>query len=249
MKSSSIYTLDQLNRLDKALIPKHVAIIPDGNRRWAKQLKENPEKGHYRGANALIEIVKAAKEIGIKTVTFYGFSTENWSRSEEEINILMWLIKEFLSDHCEEMQKTGVRFHTIGNLAPLPKEVLNAIEKTCRTTAHCDTINMVIALNYGARNEIQRVLQKIIEDCQNGKVQKEHITEALISSYMDTAAWGDPDLFIRTSGEKRISNYLLWQLAYTEIYFTNVLWPDFKPANLLEAIEDFQKRERRWGGA
>ncbi len=243
-----IFTPEQLASLDKTRLPNHVAIIPDGNRRWAAKKREESEKGHFQGASTLIEIVKAAKALGIKTITFFCFSTENWSRSREEINILMWLLQDFLNENRLDMQTTGVRFSTIGNLEALPQEALIAIEETRRATAQCQDINMVVALNYGARDEIRRVLHKIIDDSNDGKIHKEQITEALIASYLDTAPWGDPELFIRTSGEMRLSNYLLWQMAYTEIYFTDVLWPDFKPADLLAAVADFQGRERRWGG-
>jgi len=249
MTTTTFFTLDQLAKLDKSRIPKHVAIIPDGNRRWAKQKMEQPDKGHFQGANTLIEIVKSAKEIGIKTITFYLFSTENWARSKDEINCLMWLLQEFLREHREVMQQYGVRFQTVGDLSVFSQNILDSLEETRQATAECDCINMVVALNYGARNEMLRALHKIIDDCNSGTVKKELITENLIASYLDTAPWGDPDLFIRTSGEMRLSNYMLWQLAYTEIYFTDVLWPDFRPSNLLDAAVEFQKRDRRWGGA
>lgn len=243
------YTSLQLDLLDKSRLPKHIAIIPDGNRRWAKNQQEQSKLGHRFGANTLIETVRAAKELGIETVTFFLFSTENWNRSKEEINFLMWLLQEFLIDNREEMCEMGVKFHTIGDLTPLPKDALDQIELTKEATKHCSTINMVVALNYGARDEMRRAIAKIAADAKNGIVDPQDITERQISSYLDTALWGDPDLFIRTSGEHRISNYLLWQMAYTEIYFSKVLWPDFKGENLLEAVLDFQKRERRWGGS
>lgn len=246
--AGSIFTPEQLALLDPTRIPKHIAIIPDGNRRWAKAQKDSAEKGHHRGANTIIDTVKAALELGVKTLTFYCFSTENWTRSPKEIHFLMWLLEDFLNEHCAELQRLGVKFNTIGNLQVLPKEALMAVERTRDATAHCQNINMVAGINYGARDELCRTFQKIAADAKNGKLKIEEITEGLISGYLDTAPWGDPDLFIRTSGEMRISNYLLWQLAYAEIYFTNVLWPDFKPANLFEAVTDFQNRERRWGG-
>jgi undecaprenyl diphosphate synthase len=247
-KTLEIYTADQISLLNKELVPGHIAIIPDGNRRWARQKMENPADGHSQGANNLIQIVKAAKEIGIKSITFFLFSTENWNRSREEINLLMWLLQDFLDENREEMKNIGVCFNTIGNLDPLPKEALESVEKTRQLTADCQEINMIVALNYGARDEMRRAIQHIVDDSKSGKLGSSEITESLISQYVDTAPWGDPDLFIRTSGEMRISNYLLWQMAYTEIYFTKVLWPDFTPNHLLEAVLDYQNRERRWGG-
>lgn len=244
-----IYSPEELKLLDKNRLPKHIAIIPDGNRRWAKFRQENPQIGHRSGAETLIETVKAAKEIGIHTITFFLFSTENWNRSQEEINVLMWLLQEFLVENRQDMINRGIRFHTIGDLSALPAEVLSEIDKSKEETKHCSSINMVVALNYGARDEIRRAITKIVSDAKAGIINEKQLSESVIGTYLDTAPWGDPDLFIRTSGESRVSNYLLWQLAYSEIYFTDVLWPDFKSNNLLEAIIDYQKRERRWGGS
>lgn len=242
------YTSEQKAGLDPLRLPRHIAIIPDGNRRWAKKQLQNPIAGHRSGANVLIEIVKAAKELGIKAITFYMFSTENWNRSKEEISSLMWLLQEFLRENLNEMLEYDVRLCTIGDLSALPKEALDAVEETRQATAHCSDIEMVLALNYGSRDEMRRAFHRILDDCKKGKLEKEQITESLIASYLDTAKWGDPDLFIRTSGEKRISNFLLWQLSYSEMYITDVLWPDFTPNELLAALIDFQKRKRRLGG-
>lgn len=230
-------------------IPRHVAIIPDGNRRWAKKQQKCYDLGHQAGADNIIEIVKAGKAIGIKALTFYLFSTENWARSKIEIHALMWLLQKFLRDNVGEMQAEGVRLRTIGDLDALPKDALTSVKETMEATAHCEDIEMILALNYGARDEIRRVIRSIVDHCSMGKLQKEDVTEKLISSYLDTSPWGDPELLIRTSGEMRISNFLLWQLSYTEIYVSKLLWPDFKPHALLDAIIDFQKRERRLGGA
>lgn len=246
--TTTFFSPQELAHLDKKRIPRHVAIIPDGNRRWAKKLQENYDKGHQAGASNLIEIVNAGKSLGIKALTFYLFSTENWTRSKEEVGGLMWLLQEFLKEHCKEMQKQGVRLKTIGNIHALPKEVLSDIEKTIEATAHCNQIDMIFALNYGGRDEIKRAFHHILDNCLAGKLQKEQITENLIASYLDTTPWGDPDLLIRTSGEMRISNFLLWQLSYSEIYITDLLWPEFKPKDLLDAVTDYQKRERRLGG-
>lgn len=248
MTTTTTFSQKDLEDLDKAPIPHHVALIPDGNRRWAKKQQEWHDKGHEAGASNLIEIVKAAKAIGIKALTFYLFSTENWNRSQEEVGALMWLLQEFLKEHCDEMQDQGVRLRTIGNLNALPKEVLTVIEETLNATLHCNQIDMIFALNYGGRDEICRVFHHMLDLHSLGKLQKEEVTEKLIATFVDTSPWGDPDLLIRTGGEMRVSNFLLWQLSYTEIYVTELLWPEFKPINLLEAIIDFQKRERRLGG-
>lgn len=248
MTETTVFSPEQLACLNPHRIPSHVAIIPDGNRRWAKKQVENYQKGHQAGASNLIEIVKAGKALGIKTLTFYLFSTENWTRSQEEIGALMWLLQEFLRDNRQEMQEEGVRLQTIGNLSALPEEALNVVQETIEATAHCDQLDMVLALNYGGRDEIRRAFHTILDDVAAGKLRKEEVTEDLITDYLDTRSWGDPELLIRTSGEMRISNFLLWQLSYTEIYSTELLWPEFKPVDLLDAVLDFQRRERRLGG-
>jgi undecaprenyl diphosphate synthase len=245
---TTFFSPEQLEHLDSTRIPRHVAIIPDGNRRWAKKQQEYYNKGHQAGANNLIEIVKAGKALGIKVLTFYLFSTENWNRSKEEVGGLMWLLQEFLKENCQDMQAQGVRLKTIGDVASLPKEALTVVNETLEATAHCDQIDMVLALNYGARDEIKRAFHHILDDYSSDKIKKEEVTETLIGNYLDTSSCGDPDLLIRTSGEMRISNFLLWQLSYTEIYVTELLWPEFKPIDLLHAIADFQRRERRLGG-
>lgn len=246
--TTAIYTPDQLSRLNQEYTPRHIAIIPDGNRRWAKKHAETYHAGHESGASNLIEIVKAGKALGVKTLTFYLFSTENWTRSKEEIGALMWLLQEFLKENCQEMQDQGARLKTIGDLSAFPADVLTSVQETITATAHCNQLDMVLALNYGGRDEIRRALHCIVDHYAEGKLNKEEITEELIASYLDTKHWGDPDLLIRTSGEMRISNFLLWQLSYTEIYSTELLWPEFKAHDLLDAVVDFQKRERRLGG-
>lgn len=247
MTIPSIYTAEQIACLDKTRIPHHVAVIPDGNRRWAKQRKEMILSGHQAGASTLMKIVKAGKELGIKAMTFYLFSTENWNRSKEEVIALMWLLEDFLRRHCEEMKQHGVRLMTIGNLEALPPEAQLAVEDTKQSTADCTDIDMILALNYGGRDDLCRAIHKIV-DKYNGQLKKEYITEEFISHHLDTAPWGDPDLLIRTSGEMRISNFLLWQLSYSEIYITDALWPDFSYEDLLSAITVFQTRDRRLGG-
>jgi len=241
------FTPEQLALLHQHPVPRHVAIIPDGNRRWARQQSSLIEEGHREGADNLITIVRAAKETGIKTITFYLFSTENWSREPGEVQALMWILENFLVEQRQAMLDGGMRFMTIGNLAGLPETTIRVIEETRQITAHCDKINLVAALNYGSRDELTRALKKIVNDCEQNKISKEEIDETLISKYLDTAPLPDPDLLIRTSGEMRVSNFLLWQISYAEIYSDPVLWPDFRPQNLLEAILYFQTRDRRFG--
>ena len=245
----AFFTQQQTAVLDKKLIPKHIAIIPDGNRRWAKQRRSLTEFGHREGANVIIDIVNAAKELGVQTITIYLFSTENWFRPYLEVKALMWLLEEFLNSQRQSMVNSGIRVSTIGHLPSLSKSALECIDKSIQATAHCDKINLVLALNYGSRNEICRAAQKIVRDIEQGKISAEAIDEKVFSSYLDTAQWGDPDLLIRTSGEMRLSNFLLWQASYTEIYVIDILWPDFRPVHLLEAVHNYQMRDRRLGGA
>ncbi len=244
----SYFSDKQLALLDKKRVPHHVVIIPDGNRRWARQQAAQIDQGHAEGANNLITIVKAAKELGIKVITFYLFSTENWVRDPSEIQALMWLLENFLTEQCQEMIDKSIRFHTIGNLAPFSLSTRTLIEETKKATAHCKEIEMIAALNYGSRDELKRAIVTIVEDCEQKKIRKEEITEELISHYLDTKLWADPELFIRTSGESRLSNFLLWQLSYSEIYIVDKLWPAFQPDDLLTAVIDYQSRKRRLGG-
>lgn len=248
-KSATIYTAEQLSVLDKPRIPKHVAFIPDGNRRWARANGLPAAKGHQKGADILMDIVKAAKALGIKVVTFYIFSTENWSRNPLEVKALLYLLNTYLKTNCSVMQSNGIRMQSIGDLSRFPSGVRKTIETTKEATSACEDIQMVLALNYGARDELRRAAQKLCEDCINKVIHSKEVTETLISRYLDTSGWDDPDLLVRTSGEQRLSNFLLWQTSYTEIYSTPVLWPDFNSQHLLEAILEFQKRERRLGGA
>ena len=238
----------QLARLDRARIPRHIAIIPDGNRRWAKKRLSSVQEGHREGADTLMEIMKAAQELEIKCVTFYSFSTENWHRPQEEVTALMLLFTTYLIEQCEEMVQSGIKLETIGDLSPLPSYLQQVIEQTKEATQHCDKISLILALNYGARDEMCRAFRAMLEDFERKKLNKEDIHEHTISRYLDTHLWGDPDLLIRTSGELRLSNFLLWQISYAEIHSAPVLWPDFTPQHLLEALVDFQGRKRRWGG-
>ena len=220
----------------------------DGNRRWARVHDFPPFYGHWKGADVIFDLVCFAAELGVKTLTLYAFSTENWSRSQEEVDELMKLISCYLEKEKNFMIEQSVRLETIGDVTKLPLHVQSTLQKTKEETASGTKIRLVLALNYGGRDEIKRAFLKMAQDIKQGKIQEEQVSEELISAYLDTASWGDPDLFIRTSGEQRLSNFLLWQLSYAEVYITKVLWPDFGRKDFLEAIVEFQKRNRRLGG-
>lgn len=245
-KASRFNPLD-LDRLDRNRIPTHIAIIPDGNRRWARRHRTTHQEGHREGADILLDTLTAALELDVKVMTFYAFSTENWERSDEEVSALMDLIAFYLINQREEMKKKGIKFETIGDLTRLSPFVKEVIAETKAVTQDCQDIRFVIAINYGSRDEICRAFQAMLADYDKGQIDKEMINEQVIQRYLDTAQLPDPDLLIRTSGEQRISNFLLWQISYAEIYTTPVLWPDFTPQHLLEAILDYQNRERRRG--
>lgn len=247
MTITCFFTPEQKAALNPALIPHHIAIIPDGNRRWANKRAQGHAEGHQGGANSLLDIVRSAKELGVKVLTVYTFSTENWKRDSSEIDALMWLIESYLREECPEMVRESLRLETIGVLDPLPESLKETIADVKAKTAHCDGITLVLAINYGSRDEIIRSVRQIVDDYAAGKVQRSDITESFFASKLDTAAWPDPDLFIRTSDEMRISNYLLWQLSYSEIYVCPVLWPDFQPQDLYDAIKTYQHRNRRLG--
>ncbi|CAM0117838.1 Isoprenyl transferase [Rhabdochlamydiaceae symbiont of Dictyostelium giganteum] len=233
--------------MQKALLPHHVAIIMDGNRRWAKQRGLPSLVGHWQGAQALFRTVQSAIHLGVKVLTVYTFSTENWSRSLEEIQIIMTLLRIHLNSRKAQMIKEGVRVKTIGDLSRLPVKLITCLEEITKSTSQGKNIDLVLAINYGARDDMRRAFMQMMEDHEKGHLKKEEITETLIGRYLDTASWKDPDLIIRTSGEHRLSNFLLWQSSYSELYITNTLWPDFDEGHLKEAITEFQKRNRRIG--
>jgi undecaprenyl diphosphate synthase len=237
----------EVPKLDIEKIPQHIAIIMDGNRRWAKKQGLPSLVGHWHGAESLSKLVETAASMGVKVLTVYAFSTENWKRSPEEVGSIMQLFRMYLIGQKKRMIQEGVRLGAIGDLRRLPPDVKQTLEEVKKATAGGNRIDLVLAVNYGARDDICRAMVSIMEDCERGRLQKEDITEALISRYLDTAPWGDPHLLIRTGGESRLSNFLLWQISYAEVYITDILWPDFNEQELIKAIAEFQKRERRVG--
>ncbi len=244
----AIYSPDDLALLDGSKIPSHIAIIMDGNRRWAKRQGLPAIMGHWKGADTLTKIVRSASELGIRTLTVYSFSTENWGRPSDEIDALMHLFKVYLERQREPMILEGVRLDAIGDHSRLPSFVLNELALSKSSTAHCKKIDLVLAINYGGRDDVRRAFCAMTEDLEKGLMSKDQVTEQMISRYLDTAAWPDPELLIRTSGERRQSNFLLWQLCYSEFYYTDVLWPDFDEQDLLQAVREYQLRRRRLGG-
>jgi undecaprenyl diphosphate synthase len=236
-----------MEKIDQKKMPHHIAIIMDGNGRWAKKKSLNRIKGHTKGADAVREVTKACREFGIRILTLYAFSVENWKRPKEEVAALMGLLKEYLTKEREEMIQNNIRLCAIGRIEDLPPEVQRTLQETIRETAHCDGMILNLALSYGGRSEILHAVQTILRDFQKRKVQPEELTFQRFSQYLWTRGIPDPDLLIRTSGEFRISNFLLWQIAYTELYVTETLWPDFDRKELMKAIADYQSRERRFG--
>jgi undecaprenyl diphosphate synthase len=235
--------------IDSKKLPKHVAIIMDGNGRWARQKAMNRVIGHEEGTESVRVVVRASREIGIKFLTLYAFSEENWKRPKYEISALMTILKRFLKSELKEMQENGIRFIAIGRIHKLPEDIRNLIEETITKTSGNTNMTLALALSYGGRQEIYDAVQKIAKRIISGDIQPSDINEELISDFLYTAGMPDPDLLIRTSGEYRISNFLLWQIAYAEIYITPTLWPDFRKDEYLKAIEEYQKRDRRFGAA
>lgn len=229
-------------------IPEHVAIIMDGNGRWAKKRMLPRNAGHKKGAQVVEQIVEDAWNIGIKYLTVYAFSTENWKRPKDEVDALMNLLSDYLEGCIKRANDNDMRVRVIGDKTVLKTELQDKITKLEKATENNRGITFTIAINYGSRDEIIRGIKKLTMDCVNGDIQKENINEEMFSTYLDTENLPDPDLLIRTSGEERLSNFLLWQLAYSEFYFTRVLWPDFNKDELINAIIKYNRRERRFGG-
>ncbi len=233
--------------LDPERIPRHVAIIMDGNGRWAKKKALRRISGHIEGVESVRAVVTACREIGVKFLTLYAFSMENWKRPRQEVKALMDLLYKYLIDELEEMLENDIRLNAIGDLETLPPKVYEKLLAVVQETSHCQGMTLTLALSYGARAEIVHAVQSIISSLEQKKTTLEQVTVDSFSSYLWTKDLPDPDLLIRTSGEFRISNFLLWQMAYTEIYVTETLWPDFRKKELIEAILDYQSRERRFG--
>lgn len=234
--------------IDKFKIPKHIAIIMDGNGRWAKERGLSRTFGHREGVKRVKEIVKTAAELGVKVITFFAFSAENWSRPKQEISVLMRYLNDFLDREIKEMHKRNIRFLVIGRAHPLPVQVYKKIKEAQRLTKDNTGLTVVLALNYGSRQEIVDATKGIARAVVMGKLDIDDLDEDVFEDYLYTAGLPDPDLLIRTSAELRISNFLLWQLSYAEFYFPDKFWPDFKSADLIDAIKVYQLRERRFGG-
>jgi len=234
-------------KIDKKKLPQHIAIIMDGNGRWAQKHAFGRIIGHQKGTEAVRDIVRASCELGIKYLTLYAFSVENWIRPTQEVNALMLLLERYLRSELNEMLERDIRLVTIGNRSALPERINKSLKEVMEKTSHNRGMVLNLALSYSGRDEILRGINTLLTDMRLSKLPSEPITAEVFLSYLDTAALPDPDLLIRTSGEYRLSNFLLWQTAYTEFYFTEILWPDFGRDDLLEAIINYQQRERRFG--
>ncbi|HBX45932.1 isoprenyl transferase [Limibacterium fermenti] len=236
-----------LGKIDKARIPEHITIIMDGNGRWAKARGLERVEGHKQGITALREVVEAASKVSVKYLTVYAFSTENWDRPSEEVDALMELIVYAVAKETPSLIENGVRVASIGDLSRLPVKTRQSLQDCMDKTAPGNGLTLVLALSYSSRWELTEAARAIARDVKNGLLSQESITEKQLSRYLTTYTLPDPDLLIRTGGEKRISNFLLWQLAYSELYFTDTFWPDFGEEELYAAIFDYQQRERRFG--
>ena len=229
-------------------IPQHVAIILDGNGRWAKKKHLPRNMGHRQGSKVVENIIEDAHNMGIKYLTVYAFSTENWKRPKDEVDALMKLLRDYLKTCIKRANKNNMKVRVIGDVTGLSEDLQQKIAELEEASKNNTGINFTIALNYGSRDEMIRSMKQMADDLSRGKISKEDITEENFKRYLDTRELPDPDLLIRTSGEERLSNFLLWQLAYTEFYFTDVLWPDFNKKELKKAVEYYNGRERRFGG-
>ena len=239
--------MDSFNSLDRSKLPAHIAIIMDGNGRWAKERGQERIYGHYEGVVSVREIVNACGEIGIQYLTLYAFSTENWNRPKAEVDALMELLVNTIRKEAEELRKNNVKLHTIGDFMSLPQICQTELNEAKEITAMNTGLNLILALSYSSRQELVNASRTLAARVCKGELKAEDIDETLFSDCLYTAQFPDPELMIRTSGEHRISNYLLYQLAYAELYFTNVHWPDFRKPNLIEALVNYQQRERRFG--
>ena len=239
---------DLLNKINMKKIPKHIAIIMDGNGRWAKKRNLPRTLGHAAGVEALRDIVKASSKIGVKVLTLYAFSTENWKRPKNEVNALMNLLVEYLQKEVDELHQENVKIITIGDVTKLQLRCQNELNKAYEKTKNNSGLILNLALNYGGRSEIVEMVKTISEEVKIGNIELDEIDENMVSNNLYTKGLPDPDLIIRPSGELRISNFLLWQCAYSEFWFSDIYWPDFKKNDLYKAIIDYQGRDRRFGG-
>ncbi|GAA0709584.1 isoprenyl transferase [Paraclostridium ghonii] len=242
MNKNTIYDINLSN------VPTHIAIVMDGNGRWAKERLLPRTVGHKAGVEAIRAVTKECSALGVKHLTLYAFSTENWKRPKLEVEALMNLLYTYLNKELKELHKNNVKITTIGDIDVLPGKSLDAIKNAIDITKDNTGLNLNIALNYGSRNDIKNAVVDIVKNCKSGKIDIEDITEDTITKYLSTKFIPDPDLIIRTSGEQRISNFLLWELAYSEFYFTDVYWPDFDENEVRKAIYVYQSRDRRFGG-
>ena len=220
----------------------------DGNGRWAKQRGLPRTAGHKVGAETFRKIATYCKDLGVEYLTVYAFSTENWKRPADEVGVIMGLLKQYMLEAIDSMERDQIRLRFLGDLSAISPELQALVDRTNEISSHIHGFQANVCLNYGGRDEITRAMKKLAADCAAGKQDPEEITEQVVASYLDTAGMPDPDLLIRTSGEQRLSNFLMWQLAYTEFYFTDVAWPDFHKAELVQAIEKYNQRDRRYGG-
>jgi len=247
-QNTSSQLRDKIEEIKKQPVPEHLAIIMDGNGRWAKKRALPRIAGHHEGMKVVRKTTMLANDLGIKALTLYAFSTENWKRPKNEVEYIMKLPEEFLGTFLPELVKNNVQVKMMGYKDQLPVHTLRAIERAMEETKDNTGLVLNFALNYGSRAEILDAVKQVLNDSKNGILKESELDEQVFSSYLMTSNFTDPDLLIRTSGEIRLSNFMLWQLAYSEFWFTDVLWPDFNEDHLLEAIEVFQKRQRRYGG-
>lgn len=245
---NTIYSKEELSLIDPTFVPYHVAIVMDGNRRWAKKQGKSIEVGYCQGVMQLELVVRAAIELGIKALTLYSFSTENWKRTKKEVQMLMYLLSNYLSTRREVLVKERMCLHTIGDLSRLPMDVQKKLHEIKHATRNGNQIDLILALSYGGRDDVRRAFLKISEAVKREELLWSEVTEQTISSHLDTARWPDPDLFIRSGGVKRVSNFLIWQISYSEIVVLDTLWPDFSSKDLLQAVIEYQWRHRRFGG-
>jgi len=235
-------------QVDFSRLPKHVAVIMDGNGRWARNKGLPRVAGHRAGAKTVREVVEASRELGIRYLTLYTFSNENWKRPQEEVQALMNLLRKYMREELEELLHYDIGINVMGRIDMLPPKLQGEIRDTIEKTAHCEKMTLILALSYSGRMEIVDAVRKIASRCQAGELQPSDIDEQLLSQHLYLPDCPEPDLLIRTSGESRLSNFMLWQLSYSEIYFTPVLWPDFSKEDFCRAIIDYQNRDRRFGG-